>query len=76
MKYLICLALVVAIGHSDACSQRSNTLASDQYAFIMVINKENTKLYFSAVFIFMVDTRGNPEYDLNLLENRLQEKSC
>src|SRR5688500_8954336 len=74
MKHLICIAVLLAVVRNDAFSQRSNAGASEQYAFIMVINKEGTKLYFSPVFSFKVDQRGNPECDIGQLEVAYRKK--
>lgn len=55
-------------------SAQENKSAKQQYAFIMVINKESTKLYYSPVFSFQVDKHKKPVCDLSEKEKTYRKK--
>jgi hypothetical protein len=67
------LFLLAAIA-LHARAQSTTKTSKKQYGFIIVINKEATKLFFSPVFEFEIDKRGDPLCDLGQLENTYREK--
>lgn len=59
---------------SEVSGQAKSKNEKLQYAFIMVINKESTKFYFSPVFKFEVDKRGNAICNLTEKETEYRGK--
>ena len=55
-------------------AQSTRTSLKKQYGFIIVLNKEATKLFCSPVFEFEIDKRGDPICDLGKLEHIYREK--
>ena len=70
--YIVLLVVGCVVIHK--ASAQENKSAKRQYAFIMVINKEITKLYYSPVFSFQVDKRGKPVCDLPEKEKIYRKK--
>jgi hypothetical protein len=57
-SFLILVAATVLTFTENTFGQSKSQ--DQQYAFIMVMNREATKLHFSPIFSFLVDKRGNP----------------
>jgi uncharacterized Ntn-hydrolase superfamily protein len=63
--------IVTIVKPGDNKSTHAN---KEMYAFIMVINKANSKLFFSPVFSFQVDKKGTAICDLKKIEKNYKAK--
>jgi hypothetical protein len=75
MRNLLCtLFLLSSLAVQTTNAQSNAPSGKMQYAFIIVLNKESTRLFFSPVFEFQIDKRGDPLCDLGQLEYTYREK--
>lgn len=65
---------LIALSLQMALAQTAGKSAKQQYGFIIIINKEATKLIFSPVFGFQIDKRGDPVCDLGNAEDLYRQK--
>ena len=68
------LLLLSSFALQTTNAQSTRPSSKKQYGFIIVMNKEATKLIFSPVFEFEIDKRGDPVCDLGKLEHIYREK--